>query len=220
LALPLDTVCGRKTNLMELFELTKALINIESVTGHERACAEYLGAYLAGRNFEVVLQPVSRDRSNVFAKVGKPDVVLSTHIDTVPPFIPAREDAELIYGRGACDAKGIIAAQIAAAERLLSENVTDFGLLLLVGEETTSDGAREANLHPPGSRYMINGEPTENKLVLGSKGNLRLEIRAHGKMAHSAYPQLSESAIEKLVDVLVELRKVPMPRDPCWAQPR
>jgi acetylornithine deacetylase len=199
---------------MELFELTKALINIESVTGHERACAEYLGAYLAGRNFEVVLQPVSRDRANVYARIGKPDVVLSTHIDTVPPFIPAREDAELIYGRGACDAKGIIAAQISAAERLLSENVTDFGLLFLVGEETTSDGAREANLHPPGCRYMINGEPTENKLVLGSKGNLRLEIRAHGKMAHSAYPQLGESAIEKLVDVLVDLRKVPMPRDP------
>jgi len=199
---------------MELFELTKALINIESVTGHERACAEYLGSYLAGRNFEVVLQPVSRDRSNVYARVGKPEVVLSTHIDTVPPFIPAREDAELIYGRGACDAKGIIAAQVSAAERLLSENVTDFGLLFLVGEETTSDGAREANLHPPGCRYMINGEPTENKLVLGSKGNLRLEIRAHGKMAHSAYPQLGESAIEKLVDVLVDLRKVPMPRDP------
>ena len=214
MALPLDTACGRKTNLMELFELTKALINIESVTGHERSCAEYLGTYLAGRNFEVALQPVSRDRSNVFAKIGKPDVVLSTHIDTVPPFIPAREDSELIYGRGACDAKGIIAAQIAAAERLLSENVTDFGLLFLVGEETTSDGAREANLYPPGSRYMINGEPTENKLALGSKGNLRLEIRAHGKMAHSAYPQLGDSAIEKLVDVLVDLRKVPMPRDP------
>ena len=198
---------------MELFELTKALINIESVTGHERACAEYLRAYLADRHFDVVLQPVSRDRSNVLARVGNPDVVLSTHIDTVPPFIPAREDTELIYGRGACDAKGIIAAQVAAAERLLSDKVTDFGLLFLVGEETTSDGAREANLHPPGSRYMINGEPTDNKLVLGSKGNLRLDIRAQGKMAHSAYPQLGESAIDKLVDVLVDLRKVPMPRD-------
>jgi acetylornithine deacetylase len=199
---------------MELFEFTKALINIESVTGHERACAEYLAGYLTERRFEVALQPVSRDRSNVFARMGKPDVVLSTHIDTVPPFIPAREDAELIYGRGACDAKGIIASQIVAAERLLSERVTDFGVLFLVGEETTSDGAREANLHPPGCRYMINGEPTENKLVLGSKGNLRLEIRAHGKMSHSAYPHLGESAIDKLVDALVDLRKVPMPHDP------
>ena len=102
----------------------------------------------------------------------------------------------------------------------MSEDVTDFGLLFLVGEETTSDGAREANLHPPGSRYMINGEPTENKLVLGSKGNLRLDIRAHGKMAHSAYPHLGESAIEKLLDVLVDLRKIPLPGIRCWAQPR
>jgi len=199
---------------MDIFELTKALINIESVTGHERACVEFLRGYLAARNFDVVLQPVSRDRSNVFARAGKPDVVLSTHIDTVPPFLPAREDEEFIYGRGACDAKGIVASQIGAAERLLSEGVTDFGLLFLVGEETSSDGAREANLHPPGSRYIINGEPTENKLVVGSKGNLRLDIRSKGKMAHSAYPHLGESAIDKLVDVLVDLRKVPLPHDP------
>jgi acetylornithine deacetylase len=199
---------------MEIFELTKALINIESVTGHERACTEFLRDYLVARNFEVGLQPVSRDRSNVFAKKGKPDVVLSTHIDTVPPFLPAREDEEFIYGRGACDAKGIVAVQIVAAERLVSEGVTDFGLLFLVGEETTSDGAREANLHPPGSRYVINGEPTENKLVLGSKGNLRLDIRCQGKMAHSAYPHLGESAIDKLLDALDDLRKLPLPHDP------
>ena len=205
---------SRKTNAMEIFELTKALINIESVTGHERACAEFLRGYLTARDFEVELQSVSRDRSNVFAKAGKPDVVLSTHIDTVPPFLPAREDEDFIYGRGACDAKGILASQIVAAERLLSEKVTDFGLLFLVGEETSSDGAREANLHPPGSRYMINGEPTENKLVVGSKGNLRVEIRSRGKMAHSAYPHLGESAIDKLVDVLADLRKVPLPHDP------
>ena len=199
---------------MELFELTKALINIESVTGHERACGEFLFGYLAARNLEVKLQPVSRDRSNVFAKAGKPEVILSTHIDTVPPFLPASEDEEHIYGRGACDAKGIIASQIVAAERLLNEGITGIGLLFLVGEETTSDGAREANLHPPGCRYIINGEPTENKLVLGSKGNLRLDLRAKGKMAHSAYPHLGESAIDKLVDVLVDLRRVPLPHDP------
>ena len=209
----MDSGCQRKTNLMELFELTKALINIESVTGNERACAEYLAGYLTERKFDVVFQPVSRDRSNVFARAGKPEVVLSTHIDTTPPFIPAREDGEHIYGRGACDAKGIMASQIVAAERLLSDGVTDLGLLFLVGEETTSDGAREANLHPPGSRYIINGEPTDNKLAVGSKGNLRLEIRSKGKMAHSAYPHLGESAIDKLVDVLVDLRKVPLPHD-------
>jgi acetylornithine deacetylase len=204
----------QKVKAVELFELTKALINIESVTGHERACTEFLRGYLAARNFEVELQPVSRERSNVFAKKGKPDVVLSTHIDTVPPFFLACEDEEYIHGRGSCDAKGILASQIVAAERLLSEGLRDFGLLFLVGEETTSDGAREANLHPPGSRYIINGEPTENKLVVGSKGNLRLDIRSKGKMAHSAYPHLGESAIDKLLDVLVDLRKVPLPHDP------
>jgi acetylornithine deacetylase len=203
----------RKAKKVELFELTKALVNIESVTGHERACVEFLRGYLAARDFEVMLQPVSRDRSNVFAKKGKPDVVLSTHIDTVPPFFLAREDDEYIHGRGSCDAKGILASQIVAAERLQSEGLRDFGLLFLVGEETTSDGAREANLHPPGCRYIINGEPTENKLVVGSKGNLRLDVHAKGKMAHSAYPQLGESAIDKLVDALVDLRKIPLPYD-------
>ncbi len=198
---------------MDIFELTKALINIESVTGNERACTEYLRDQLTARSFQVELQPVSRDRSNVFAKVGKPDVVLSTHIDTVPPFLPARDDDEFIYGRGACDAKGIIASEITAAERLRSEGVTNFALLFLVGEETTSDGAREANLHPPGCRYMINGEPTENKLVLGSKGNLRLDVRCKGKMAHSAYPHLGESAIDKLLEVLADLRALPLPHD-------
>jgi len=204
----------QKTTAMELFELTKTLINIESITGHERACAEFLRDYLTARNFEVELQPVSRDRSNVFARMGKPDVVLSTHMDTVPPFLLANEDAEFIYGRGSCDAKGILAAQIVAAERLIREGVTDFGLLFLVGEEATSDGAREANLHAPGSRYIINGEPTENKLVVGSKGVLRLDIRCKGKMAHSAYPHLGESAIDRLLDVLGDLRKVPLPEDP------
>ncbi len=184
------------------------------MTGHERACAEFLHGYLVARSFEVEFQPVSRDRSNVFAKKGKPDVVLSTHIDTVPPFFLAHEDEEFIYGRGSCDAKGIVASQIAAAERLLNEGATDFGLLFLVGEETTSDGAREANLHPAGSRYIVNGEPTENKLVVASKGNLRVDIRFKGKMAHSAYPHLGESAIDKLLDVLVDLRGLPLPHDP------
>ena len=203
---------------MHVFELTKTLVNIESVTGHEKACSEFLWGYLAARRFQVELQPVSRDRANVFAWWGNPEVVLSTHLDTVPPFFPAREDEEFIYGRGACDAKGIVASQIAAAERLLDEGVGDFGLLFVVGEETTSDGAREANLYPRGSRYIINGEPTENKLVTGSKGNLRLDILTKGKMAHSAYPHLGESAIEKLLDILADLRKLPLPED-AWLGP-
>jgi len=199
---------------MDLFELTKSLVNMASVTGHEKACAEFVKGHLAHLGFQAELMPVSRDRSNVFATWGKPDIVLSTHMDTVPPFSPAHEDAEHIYGRGSCDAKGILAAQVTAAERLKNDGVKDFALLFLVGEETVSDGAREANLHPRGSRYIINGEPTENKLVIGSKGNLRIDVRARGKMAHSAYPQLGVNAIDKLLDVLEEIRRISLPVSP------
>jgi acetylornithine deacetylase len=132
----------------------------------------------------------------------------------VPPFFPAHEDAEHIYGRGSLDAKGILAAQVTAAERLKKDGVEDFALLFLVGEETVSDGAREANLHPQGTRFIINGEPTENKLVIGSKGNLRFDVRARGKMAHSAYPHLGVNAIDKLLDVLEDIRQIPLPINP------
>ena len=199
---------------MDLFELTKSLVNMASVTGHEKACAEFIKGYLIQLGFQAELMPVSRDRSNVFATWGKPDIVLSTHMDTVPPFFSAHEDADYIYGRGSCDAKGILAAQVSAAERLKKDGVEDFALLFLVGEETVSDGAREANLHPRGSRYIINGEPTENKLVIGTKGNLRIDLRARGKMAHSAYPHLGVNAIDKLLDVLADLRKLPLPVSP------
>ena len=199
---------------MDLFELTNSLVNLASVTGHEKACAEFIKGYLAQLGFQAELMPVSRDRSNVFATWGKPDIVLSTHMDTVPPFFPAHEDADHIYGRGTCDAKGILAAQVTAAERLKNDGLKDFALLYLVGEETVSDGAREANLHPRGSRYIINGEPTENKLAIGSKGIMRIDLRARGKMAHSAYPELGVSAIDKLLDVLADLRKLALPVDP------
>jgi acetylornithine deacetylase len=198
---------------MELFELTCTLVNLESVSGNEKACAAFLRDYLLARNFQVELQPVSPERANLLAWRGTPEVVLSTHLDTVPPFFPAREDEEFIYGRGACDAKGIVAAQVMAAQRLLEDGVGDFGLLFLVGEETVSDGARVANLSPRGAKYIINGEPTDNKLALGSKGILRVDIRTQGKMAHSAYPHLGESAIEKLLDILAEVRRLPLPED-------
>ena len=199
---------------MELFELTRTLVDIESVSGNEKACAAFLRDYLAERNFQVELQPVAPERANVLALRGTPEVVLSTHLDTVPPFFPAREDEEFIYGRGSCDAKGIVAAQVMAAERLIEESVENFGLLFLVGEETVSDGARVANLSPRGAKYIINGEPTDNKLALGSKGILRVDIRTQGKMAHSAYPHLGESAIEKLLDILADVRRLPLPDDP------
>jgi len=199
---------------LNLFELTRDLVSIDSVTGNERECTEYLRGILATQGFQVELQPVTSGRSNLLALHGTPEVVLSTHIDTVPPFIPCREDSDYIYGRGACDAKDIIASQVMAAERLVGEGVDNFGLLYLVGEETLSDGARVANESPCGSKFIINGEPTENKLALGTKGILRVDIRTRGRMAHSAYTQLGESAIEKLLDVLAALRGLELPRDP------
>jgi len=153
-------------------------------------------------------------RFNLFAHWGEPVVVLSTHMDTVPPFIPSSEDAEHIHGRGACDAKGAIAAMLAAATRLLDEGVGGFGVLLVVGEETDSAGAAAANREPRGSRYLIDGEPTENRLAVGSKGALYLAVEADGRAAHSAYPELGDSAIDRLLAALQRLRAVPLPSSP------
>jgi acetylornithine deacetylase/succinyl-diaminopimelate desuccinylase-like protein len=198
----------------ELFALTRSLVDINSVTGDEANCSRYVQDYLTARGFAVEAQPVTEGRFNVFATCGKPNIVFSTHLDTVPPFQPGREDGEFIYGRGSCDAKGILASQVTAAQRLRREGMTDFGLLFLVGEELTSDGAQTANREPRGTRFMINGEPTENKLALGSKGLLRVDLCARGKMAHSAYPHLGESAIDKLLDALSRIRGLKLPEDP------
>jgi acetylornithine deacetylase len=203
---------------MHVFELTRELIDIPSITPEEGNVGQYLFAYLSriaaahnGRAEKIEVEP---DRWNVFASFGNPLVTLSTHMDTVPPWVPSRVDDEFIWGRGACDTKGIIASMITAAERLLEQGVRDFGLLFVVGEERNSAGAYHAAADPRGSRYIINGEPTENQLALGSKGGLRYELVAHGKMAHSAYPELGDSAIEKLLDALDAIRKVELPVDP------
>ena len=200
---------------MELFALTRKLVDIESITGNERAVGEFLHAELTRRGWESRLVEVEADRFNVVAvpQDAKPELYFSTHMDTVPPFIPSSEDEERIWGRGSCDAKGIIAAQIVAAEKLRSAAVAA-GLLFLVGEERDSLGAKMANDYPQRGRFLINGEPTENKLALASKGALRVEVIARGKMAHSAYPELGESAIDKLVGALWRLREVPMPETP------
>ncbi len=202
---------------MNLFELTRALVDIESVTENEKQ----VGLFLFDRLSELAAQHSGQiermeaggDRFNLFARWGEPVVTLSTHMDTVPPFFPSREDAEHIWGRGACDAKGILAAMIAAAEKLLGEGVRKFALLFVVGEERNSAGAIAAASQPRGSRYLINGEPTENKLALGSKGAVRCEITTRGRMAHSAYPELGHSAIETLLDVLQDIRRIPLPED-------
>lgn len=198
---------------MNVFELTRKLISIPSISGNEKEAAEFLAGYLKAAGFEVELQLAAEGRPNVYARRGDPDVVLSTHTDTVPPYVEFREDGEFIYGRGACDTKGIIAAMVKASEALIASDVTDFGLLFLVGEEAGSVGARVANSIPNRCRYLINGEPTESKLALGSKGALRANLRAKGRAAHSAYPEMGESAIEKLLDVLDDLKRVALPSD-------
>ena len=203
---------------MNVIELTRALVDIESITEDEGRIGSYLYDYLStigartgGRVEKIEVEP---GRFNVLAYWGEPVVTLSTHMDTVPPFFASRQDSEFVWGRGACDAKGIIAAMIAAAEKLLAENVRNFAVLFVVGEERNSAGAAVAARAPRGSKYLVNGEPTENKLALASKGALRFELVAHGKMAHSAYPELGESAIDALLDALEAIRKVPLPRDP------
>jgi acetylornithine deacetylase len=201
---------------MNLFELTRKLIDIPSVTGDERAVGMFLKEHLESLGYFVQLQEAARDRFNVFATTGAPSrVVLSTHMDTVPPFIQSREDDEKIYGRGACDAKGIIAAQINAAQRLRSEGIQEVGLLFTVDEEQGSLGAQIANVKNPVPQpgYLINGEPTDNKLASATKGSIGLNLRTTGRAAHSAYPEQGESAIEKLLDVLERIRQCEWPVD-------
>ena len=222
-------VVGYSEALMAIdaIQLTKQLVDIHSTTFHEGLAGAFLHEFLEGEKYAVERMAVSQpdravtpgagdgDRFNVYAALPgvTPDVVLSTHMDTVPPFFGASEDDEFLYGRGACDAKGIIAAQVAAADRLREAGVK-VGLLFVVGEERDSAGAKVANLSPKGSRFLINGEPTDNRLALASKGALRVELRAKGRMAHSAYPELGESAIDKLVGALNDILAMPLPVEP------
>jgi len=206
---------------MDLFTLTRTLIDIPSVTGDETAVGRFLMSYLMELGYRVETQEIERGRFNVIATTDQPArVVLSTHMDTVPPFIPSREDEENIYGRGACDAKGIIAAQIAAAERLRAGGQKGIGLLFTVDEELGSKGAQAANNHSLASecRFLINGEPTDNRLAVGTKGSMRLMITTEGRSAHSAYPEAGESAVEKLIDVLESLRECVWPSDSFFGE--
>jgi acetylornithine deacetylase len=198
---------------MDVVALTRQLVDIESITGYEAPVGDFLRGELIRRGFHAEKIPVEGTRCNVFATAPgelHPAVVFSTHMDTVPPFIPSSEDATSVYGRGSCDAKGIIAVQVAAAERLRGEGV-HVGMLFLVGEERDSLGAKVANQRPTGSKFLINGEPTENRVAVASKGALRVEIIAQGRMAHSAYPELGDSAIDKLLTALQRLRAMKLP---------
>jgi len=199
---------------MNLFELARRLIEIESPTENESDVGTFLNSYLSSLKYKTSLQEAAPGRYNVLALAGTPELIFSTHMDTVPPFIPFREDEDYLYGRGACDAKGILAAQIKAAEILRAGGENRFGLLFVVGEERNSTGAIFANRTSPGSRFLVNGEPTENKLAAGSKGALRVEIITRGICAHSAYPEMGISAIARLLDLLAELRAMKFASDP------
>ena len=204
---------------VDVVALTRALVDIESTTGQEGEAGRYLSSYLRGRGFAVLEQPVDKTRFNIIASyVDTPEIVLSTHFDCVPPFFPSRLEGSRIYGRGACDAKGILAAQVAAADRLRREGERRVGLLFVVGEERSADGARRANGVADGSRYLINGEPTDNRLGTATRGVLRVTVKAAGRAAHSAYPELGESAIDRLIDALLHLRTLALPEDPVLGQ--
>lgn len=224
---------------MDAIALTRQLVDIESISGNEARVGEFLFHELSRFGYQTTKMPVEGDRFNVYAvssEEPRPAIVFSTHMDTVPPFIPSSEDATRVYGRGSCDAKGIIASQIGAAEKLRQEGVY-VGLLFVVGEERDSLGAAVANEYAAREfaddkgagdrkdqnltkhRYLVNGEPTENRIALASKGTLRVEVTASGLMAHSAYPELGDSAIDKLIPALTRLRAMPLPNDsevgPC-----
>ena len=206
---------------MDVFRLTRELIDVPSVTGDEFQIGTSLGELLVRLGYRVELQDVTDDRSNLIATTeARPRVVLSTHMDTVPPFIASSEDDEFIYGRGSCDAKGIIAAQIAAAEQLRADGLNEIGLLFTVDEEVASAGAKVANEHPIAAscEYLINGEPTDNQLARGTKGSIQTTIRTDGRAAHSAYPEQGESAIEKLLDVLTNIRNIEWPGDDVFGE--
>jgi acetylornithine deacetylase len=199
---------------MDALELTRALVSLETPTGAEGPATDLLDATLRRAGYRTVRQPVSPGRENLLAFREPPALVFSTHLDCVPPYLPLSEDEESIHGRGSCDAKGLAAAMVAAAERLAASGERRIGLLFLVGEENGSDGARVAAALEPRGRFLINGEPTENRLSIGQKGSIRVDLHATGRAAHSAYPEEGESAIAALLDTVERIRRMPLPSDP------
>lgn len=198
---------------MDPIALTRDLVNIDSPTGQEGAVGEFLAAALERLGYSVQRQPVTQGRWNLYATREPPVVVLSTHLDVVPPALPTGEDSTHLFGRGTTDAKGIAASQVAAAERLAASGERRIGLLFVVGEEYGSDGARAANQLQPKGRFLINGEPTDNRLALGHKGSTYVKLTARGKAAHSAYPEEGSSAVDAMLDALARIRQIPLPVD-------
>jgi acetylornithine deacetylase len=199
---------------VEQLKLTRELIDIDSTTGREAEAGEWIASRLQALGYEVARQVVAGDRFNIIATTGRPTVVLSTHYDCVPPFFPSRVEGDRLYGRGSCDAKGALVAQVAAAERLRASGESAVGLLFVVGEEKGSEGAHAARDIAPGSRFLIDGEPTDNRLGTATRGVYRARLVARGRAAHTSQPDLGDSAIERLIDALVAVRDVEWPEDP------
>jgi acetylornithine deacetylase len=204
--------------MTDVVSLAAELLAIPSLTASEGAAVDFVSRWLVARGWNVTVQEVSAGRGNVWASRSGGGVTFSTHLDTVPPFFAPRLDGDRLYGRGACDAKGIAAAMMAAADRLAKSGESRVDLLLVVGEEKGSDGARAANNLSTRSRFLVNGEPTESKLATGAKGSLRVTVRTRGREAHSAYPQLGQSAIEPLIALLPTIRELPLPSDPVLGE--
>jgi acetylornithine deacetylase len=204
--------------MVDVVALTADLLAIESPTGGEGKAVDYVSRWLVSRGWNVTVQEVSPGRGNVWASRAGGGVTLSTHLDTVPPYIAPRLAEDRLFGRGACDAKGIVAAMLAAADALARAGEDRVDLLFVVGEEKGSDGARAANRLPCTSRYLVNGEPTESRLAVGAKGSLRVTLRTRGREAHSAYPHLGQSAIEPMLELLPTLRELRWPSDPRLGQ--
>jgi acetylornithine deacetylase len=200
--------------MTDVVALAAELLAIHSPTGGEGSAVDFVSRRLVAGGWNVTVQEVTRGRGNVWASRAGGGVTLSTHLDTVPPFIPPKLDRGRLSGRGACDAKGIAASMLAAAERLVAAGEERVDLLFVVGEEKGSDGARAANHLPATSRFLINGEPTESKLASGAKGSQRVTVRTRGREAHSAYAHLGQSAIEPMLDLLPTLRSLAFPSDP------
>src|SRR5204863_1627714 len=198
-------------DLTDVVRVTSELVDIDSTTGREGDVVLWAATLLSQAGYEVVQQVVQDSRRNLYAAFGQADVVFSTHLDCVPPFVPSRLEGDTLYGRGSCDAKGAAASQMAALETLRRQGITNVGLLLVVGEERGSDGAKTAQALASGSKYLINGEPTDNRLGIGTRGILRVNLKASGRAAHSSFPELGESAVEKLLDALLALRGLDMP---------
>jgi len=204
----------RGLSFMDALELTRALVALDTPTGSEGPATDLLDGALRRAGYRTVRQPVTPGRDNLYAYREPPTLVFSTHLDTVPPYVPLAEDEESIHGRGSCDAKGLAAAMVTAAERLAQQGERRIGLLFLVGEENGSDGARAAADLMPRGRFLINGEPTENRLSIGQKGSMRVDLEAAGRAAHSAYPEEGVSAIAALLDTIERIRRMPLPVDP------